>query len=91
MNHMHSSSSGSASPLEKGFDRVSSAIEQSTLRLILKDSEPTDLNITKLVQSTLFPRQWPEVSDFIARFSHVALVRKHTDMRELHVFHARIV
>ena len=34
-------------------------------------------------------RQWPEVSDFVARICTLrvnARVRKHTDMRELHAF-----
>ena len=31
-------------------------------------------------------RQWPEVYDLCHTFLHVARVRKHTDMRELHVF-----
>ena len=32
-------------------------------------------------------RQWPKVYDLCHTFLHVARVRKHTDMRELHVFH----
>ena len=29
-------------------------------------------------------RQWPEVYDLCHTFLHIARVRKHTDMRELH-------
>ena len=32
-------------------------------------------------------RQWPEVYDLCHPFLHVALVRKHTAMRELHAKH----
>ena len=31
-------------------------------------------------------RQWPEVYDLCHTFLHVELVRKHTDMIELHAF-----
>ena len=34
-------------------------------------------------------RQWPEVYDLCHTFLNVARVRKHTDMRELHVFHVQ--
>ena len=34
-------------------------------------------------------RQWPEVYDSCHTFLHVARVRKHTDMRELHAFLAQ--
>ena len=32
-------------------------------------------------------RQWPEVYDLCHTFLHIARVRKHTDMRELHAKH----
>ena len=31
-------------------------------------------------------RQWPEVSDFVARFCTLRESKKHTDMRESHTF-----
>ena len=38
------------------------------------------------VMSGMKIRQWPKVYDSCHTFLHVALVRKHTNMRELHVF-----
>ena len=38
-----------------------------------------------------YSRQWPEVYDLCHTFLHVARVRKHTAMRELHAFDSRNV
>ena len=48
-----------------------------------------------IFQNKYISRQWPEVYDLCHTFLHVARVRKHTDMQELHAKqkthrHARI-
>ena len=49
-------------------------------------SEVTVLFDWNLNALFLDSRQWPEVYDSCHTFLHVARVRKHTDMRELHAF-----
>ena len=45
-----------------------------------------ELNRMHVSRMTTQVRQWPEVYDLRHTFLHVARVRKHTDMRELHAF-----
>ena len=57
----------------------------SSLWFFLKIRSDGKLNVI------VYSRQWPEVYDSCHTFLHVARVRKHTDMRELHVFRQNLI
>ena len=67
-----------------GFRRSNLGLPWKILIWYFKPDQP----IIFIGQATYIKivRQWPEVYDLCHTFLHVVLVRKHTDMRELHVF-----